>query len=76
MEYPVSVSETENERRKTIALRNQMKKASGRKVRNPCSGRSKDKCMRECVWTDYTFWWGGQRNEKYSQNVWLYSKRF
>jgi len=71
MEYPVSVSETENERRKTIALRNQMKKASGRKVRNPCSGRSKDKCMRECVWTDYTFWWGGQckDNDLFSQYI-------
>jgi hypothetical protein len=72
MEDPVT--EAEIERRKRISLRNQMKKASGRRARNPCSERSKDKCMRECVWTDYTIWWFGKEgkcedNDLFSQYI-------
>jgi len=57
--------------RQRISLRNQMKKAAGRRARSPCSERSKDKCLRECVWADYTFWWGGEckNNDLFSEYI-------
>ncbi len=55
---------------KRVSL-NQLKKAAGRRARNPCPKRSKDDCLRECVWADYTFWWGGEckNNDLFSEYI-------
>jgi hypothetical protein len=68
----LDIDEKERESvRRRISVRNQMKKATGRRAKNPCSERSKDKCLKECVWADHTIWWGGtcKDNDLFSEYV-------